>query len=152
MSVDSKMTAIADKIRGLLGLSGDMGLDAMATNLTTEQANITAALSALAEKGVTVPAGANSNALAGLIAAIEAGGGKINGKAYACGTIILSETPTEDIVITHDSVGAGTINTGMLYFTKGLGSIPDDSLVMAVQTITKTSGSTACGITYSSYT
>lgn len=33
MSVNSKMTAIADKIRALLGLSGTMGLDAMATNL-----------------------------------------------------------------------------------------------------------------------
>lgn len=32
-----KMTAIADKIRGLLGLSGTMGLDAMASNLTTAQ-------------------------------------------------------------------------------------------------------------------
>ena len=33
MSVNSKMTAIADKIRALLGLSGTMGLDAMASNL-----------------------------------------------------------------------------------------------------------------------
>lgn len=33
MSVNSKMTAIADKIRTLLGLSGKMGLDAMANNL-----------------------------------------------------------------------------------------------------------------------
>ena len=37
MSVKSKMTAIADKIRALLGISGTMGLDAMATNLTTAQ-------------------------------------------------------------------------------------------------------------------
>lgn len=35
MSVNSKMAAIADKIRTLLGLSGSMGLDAMATNLGT---------------------------------------------------------------------------------------------------------------------
>lgn len=86
MSVDSKMTAIADKIRGLLGLTGEMGLDAMATNLTTEQANIAAALAALAEKGVTVPDGSNSNALAGLIAAIESGG------TIAHGEITLAET------------------------------------------------------------
>lgn len=39
MSVNSKMTAIADKIRTLLGLSGTMGLDAMATNL--QEANDT---------------------------------------------------------------------------------------------------------------
>lgn len=37
MSVNSAMTAIADKIRALLGISGTMGLDAMATNLTTAQ-------------------------------------------------------------------------------------------------------------------
>ena len=35
MSVNSKMTAIADKIRTLLGRTGAMGLDAMATNLNT---------------------------------------------------------------------------------------------------------------------
>lgn len=33
MSVNSKMTAIADKIRTLLGITGSMGLDAMATNI-----------------------------------------------------------------------------------------------------------------------
>lgn len=33
MSVNSKMTAIADKIRSLLGITGTMGMDAMATNL-----------------------------------------------------------------------------------------------------------------------
>ena len=33
MSVNSKMTAIADKIRALLGITGAMGMDAMATNL-----------------------------------------------------------------------------------------------------------------------
>ena len=35
MSVNSKMTAIADKIRTLLGISGAMGLDAMSDNLGT---------------------------------------------------------------------------------------------------------------------
>ena len=35
MSVNSKMTAIADKIRSLLGISGTLGLDSMATNLGT---------------------------------------------------------------------------------------------------------------------
>lgn len=69
------LTGIADKIRPLLGLTGTMTPEQMQTNLTTEQSNITAALAALAEKGVEVPEGANSNALAGLIAAIEAGGG-----------------------------------------------------------------------------
>lgn len=35
MSVNSAMTAIADKIRTLLGISGTMGLDKMSTNLQT---------------------------------------------------------------------------------------------------------------------
>lgn len=35
MSVNSKMTAIADKVRALLGISGKIGLDAMADNLGT---------------------------------------------------------------------------------------------------------------------
>ena len=75
MSVNSKMTAIADKIRTLLGLTGTMGLDEMAAHLGTEQSNVTAALAAIAGKGVTVPEGSNSDSLAALIAAIEAGGG-----------------------------------------------------------------------------
>jgi hypothetical protein len=33
MSIQSKMTAIADKIRALLGISGALGMDAMAANL-----------------------------------------------------------------------------------------------------------------------
>lgn len=33
MSIQSKMTAIADKIRSLLGITGTMGMDAMAANL-----------------------------------------------------------------------------------------------------------------------
>lgn len=68
------LTGIADKIRPLLGLTGTMTPEQMQTNLDTEASNITAALAALTEKGVEVPEGANSNALAGLIAAIEAGG------------------------------------------------------------------------------
>ena len=72
---DTTLTGIADMIRSLLGLTGTMTTDQMQTNLTTEQANITAALAALAEKGVTVPAGATSNELEELIRAISVGGG-----------------------------------------------------------------------------
>lgn len=35
MALNSKMTAIADKVRALLGVSDKMGLDDMATNLGT---------------------------------------------------------------------------------------------------------------------
>ena len=68
MSVNSKMTAIADKIRALLGISGTMGMDAMATNLTTLQNQIASALSTLASKNISVPSGATAANLATLIA------------------------------------------------------------------------------------
>lgn len=50
---------------------------------------VSAALAALAEKGVTVPAGTKVDGLAALIAAIEAGGGS-GGNVYV-GTITLAE-------------------------------------------------------------
>lgn len=40
MSIGSKMAAIADKIRSLLGLTGTMGLDAMSINLGTVQTEV----------------------------------------------------------------------------------------------------------------
>lgn len=45
------------------------------TQIDRISGNVTAALAAIAEKGVTVPDGSGSDALAALIAAIEAGGG-----------------------------------------------------------------------------
>lgn len=51
------------------------------TDVARIKGNITAALAAIADKGVTVPDGSTSDALAGLIASIEAGGG-VSGIAY----------------------------------------------------------------------
>lgn len=68
MSVNSKMTAIADKIRSLLGLSGTMGLDAMATNLGIEQTNIERAFTEIGNKGGNVP---NSKVSGNLVTAIN---------------------------------------------------------------------------------
>ena len=45
------------------------------TQIDRISGNVSAALSAIAGKGVTVPDGSNSDALAELIASIEAGGG-----------------------------------------------------------------------------
>lgn len=45
------------------------------TQIDRISGNVSAALSAIAEKGVTVPDGSNSDALADLILSIEAGGG-----------------------------------------------------------------------------
>ena len=47
------------------------------TEIDRISGNVSAALSAIAEKGVSVPDGSTSDALAELIAAIEAGGGSV---------------------------------------------------------------------------
>ena len=70
MSINNKMTTIADKIRGLIGSSEKMGLDAMATNLDIEKNHIDAALNAVANRGVVIPNGSNSGNLSGLINSI----------------------------------------------------------------------------------
>lgn len=94
MSVNSEMTDIADLIRGLRGVSGKMGLDAMKGHLQDEQDGLDSALTALAEKGVTVPDGTKVDGLAALIAEIEAGGGG-NGKKIITGTITPVATVAE---------------------------------------------------------
>lgn len=73
MSVNSAMTAIADKIRALLGVSGTMGLDAMATHLETERSNIASAFAAVGSKGGTVPGSQVSGNLASAIGTISTG-------------------------------------------------------------------------------
>ena len=40
MSVNTKMTAIADEIRTLSGTTGTMGLDAMATNVNSANTKV----------------------------------------------------------------------------------------------------------------
>lgn len=47
----------------------------ISTDVARVKGNITAALAAIADKGVTVPDGSTSDALAGLIASIKSGGG-----------------------------------------------------------------------------
>lgn len=61
--------------------------------------NVTAALAKIAEKGVTVPSMANSDDLAELIAAIEAGGSG-GGENKVTGNITPAET-TQTLTITH---------------------------------------------------
>ena len=61
--------------------------------------NVTAAMAKIAEKGVTVPDGSTSDALAELIASIEISGG---GGNMTCGTI----TPLQPITVIEHSLGA----------------------------------------------
>lgn len=71
------------------------------TQIDRISGNVTAALAAIADKGVTVPSGSTSDALAGLIASIEAGGGSASGFAkVATGTIIPSSNVTS-LTIEH---------------------------------------------------
>lgn len=70
MSVNSKMTAVADKIRNILGIAGTMGLDAMAENLETLRMNLTNAFAAIGSKGGTVPSSEISGNLEAAIQSI----------------------------------------------------------------------------------
>lgn len=76
--------------------------------------NVTAALAAIADKGVTVPDGSNSDSLAALIAAIEAGGGEYPVpwiKGVSAGTI----TPSEDARTLNIHVGGElSVLTGLI--------------------------------------
>ena len=96
MSVKSKMTAIADKIRALLGISGTMGLDAMAANLATEQTNVTNAFTAVGGKGGTVP---TSKVSGNLVTAIN---------SIPSGVTVQKKTGT----FTTSTSGAATVNCG----------------------------------------
>lgn len=91
----------------------------IATDVSRIKGNITAALNAIADKGVNVPAGSTSDALASLIASIEAGGG---GAKVATGTFVPASDHTLSSVykIEHNS-----------------GFIPDLCLVYYVSTPSK---------------
>lgn len=91
------LTSIADKIRVLKGITEPMSLDDMETELGTVDNAVTAALSALVEKGVEVPEGTNVTGLAELIAAIEAGGGKLVNGSFTPSTYVGTMTVTHGL-------------------------------------------------------
>lgn len=100
MSVNSKMTAIANATRALDGSTAKLTLDGIASKLGVEKTNIDAALAALVEKEVDVPVGSTSAALAALIAAIEAGGGaKV---VYGTFTVAKNYTSVDNIEVIHN--------------------------------------------------
>ena len=91
----------------------------IATDVSRIKGNITAALAAIVDKGVTVPTGSNSDALASLIASIEAGGA-----GFATGTLTFNESQetTSNLTITHN-----------------LGFAPDHILWFIIETEAKSS-------------
>lgn len=111
MSVNSAMTAIADEIRSILGISGSMGLDAMGTNLGTVRNDLSNAFAAVGNKGGTVPASKVSGNLASAIASIVTGGGSGGGgsgglpsgvSALTFGTFTPTSDCTSDWPVYHD--------------------------------------------------
>lgn len=90
MSVNSKMTALADEIRILSGTEDTMGLDAMKNNVNAANSAVSAALTALTEKGVEVPDGTIVSGLAELIGAIETGGNILD-CSYAAGSFTVAQ-------------------------------------------------------------
>lgn len=104
----------------------------IATDVSRIKGNITAALAAIADKGVTVPDGSTSDALAGLIASIEAGGGtEINPfESIKCGTFTSSaKTITIDgassckmLAIRRTSTDSTECTVGALLFKKATGT------------------------------
>lgn len=73
MSVNSKMTAIADQIRELRGMSGSLSLDTMNTRLEEVRGYISDAFTAIGNKGGSLPGYQVSQNLATAINSIPAG-------------------------------------------------------------------------------
>lgn len=99
----------------------------IATDVSRIKGNITAALAAIADKGVTVPDGSTSDALAELIASIEAGGGgEIDFSPFSSakfGTFTISGISTKTVTIEGVSsckvFAMRKVNTGGEYIVNG---------------------------------
>lgn len=105
MSVNEKMTAIADKIRALLGISDTMGLDAMANNLVAEQTNVSAAFTAIGNKGGTVPPSKVSGNLASAIGTIPTGSGGSSNPVLQSKSV----SPSEDAQTVYPDIDQGYV-------------------------------------------
>ena len=97
------------------------------TQIDRISGNVSAALSAIAEKGVTVPDGSTSDALAELIASIEAGGGASGFAKVAKGSVIITSV----------------ISSSTLTIEHGLGQNPDIAILYNPNGFTN-DGITAC--------
>lgn len=99
--------------------------------------NINAALTTIANKGVTVPDGSNSDALAELIASIEAGGGLPTGLSKAAFGTVTPSHGVSSVKITH---GLGVApNFAILFGTSGTPS--GSSHMIATYVLYKSSSS-----------
>lgn len=85
----------------------------IATEKARIKGNVTAALAAIADKGVNVPTGSTSDALASLIASIEAGGGG-EGIIFATGIF----TPADDTTSCTIQHGLGVVPDIVAYWAQ----------------------------------
>ena len=107
------------------------------TQIDRISGNVSAALSAIAEKGVTVPDGSNSDALHELILSIEAGGGLPTGLSKVAHGTVTPNFGTSSVIITH---GLGvTPNFAILFATSATSS--GSSHTIATEVLYKSSSS-----------
>ena len=106
---DITLSNIATPIKTLMGLSSELTPDQMATQLNSANTAVTDALTVISEKGVTVPNGSGVDALAGLIAAIESGGGSLQatGDFAITGSVSGTYTPASQTSRIFVNVPAG---------------------------------------------
>jgi hypothetical protein len=99
----------------------------ISSEITRLSGNISAALTAIEAKGVTIPSGANSDDLATLIAAIETGGG---GPTYSLETIVpeTTVTPTGEATLLYRGA---SFESGGFYLTTVNGTQRVNTAVIA---------------------
>lgn len=103
----------------------------IATDVSRIKGNITAALAAIADKGVNVPDGSTSDALASLIASIEAGGG--GGSKLEFYTLV----PSENVSVSSP-----------LTVSHSLGKLPNIGCVFTCGSIVQSSFGVRTSISY----
>lgn len=116
------LVAIADKIRVLSGSEDTMSLDAMRDKIGDANISVEAALSALINKGVNIPDGANIGNIADLIGSVEAELPELSNPAIASELFVNKELIDAD----------GNVVTGT--FTIDSELTTQDGLIAQIQT------------------
>lgn len=155
MSVNSKMTAIADEIRELSGTTGTMGLDAMASTLNVENTNFASNLTtqdnlisqiqtALQNKAaatgedVTAETNAYTSKLATLETAItaletelqgKASGGSGGGSVETCTVTIDNQVGGSLHVVAATQCNTGQFNSYCIDYDAGLTTVTIENVV-----------------------
>lgn len=117
------LVAIADKIRVLSGSEDAMSLDAMRDKIGDANISVEAALSALINKGVNIPDGANIGNIADLIGSVEAELPELSNPAIASELFVNKELIDAD----------GNVVTGTFTIDSELST--QDSLISQIQNV-----------------